>query len=303
MSKKVLKSLPGELSKIQYEVLIGGLLGDTHLSCRDKNPHIQINRQRRDLKYLTWQFNIFKDFCTERGITHSDVFDKRTNKSYPSSRFRTRNCEILMPIYNDWYVNKKKIVPKNFEFTPLILAIWFADDGKISSIGRNELRLVLATNGFKHEEVFYLADKLSKYLKSTFRVCRQKSEQYTIEGSSDSTYEFIKCISKDFDLFGLDRKNKWKNKDLTFNVKNKRSRRYYDLAPIVLSLDSLYSNDLIKPGLYTENTADEVLRNFYKKEYFTRIKEGLKFKYTLTNLGRDYFQSLLNETELKIDIK
>jgi hypothetical protein len=82
-------------------------------------------------------------------------------KIYYSIKFRTWSFSSFNYIYDLFYKNKVKIVPKDIGnyLTPLALAIWFMDDGSKHSAG-----VLLHTNLFSKEEVELLQKVLlSKY--------------------------------------------------------------------------------------------------------------------------------------------
>ena len=121
--------LPISLNDIQHQMMIGGLLGDSHLGQGRKDYiRLKIDRQYRDLPYLEWQYNLYKDCCSS-GIREYTKEDKRYNTNYKYCSFRTRGVPAFIDYYNKWYGSGTRQVPEDIEFTPLILAVWFADDG------------------------------------------------------------------------------------------------------------------------------------------------------------------------------
>src|SRR5271155_5724971 len=67
MSSKVLYTVS---TKEQEEILTGSMLGDgcifQHQSC--KHPYFYKARKISDLKYLTFEFNFFREFCNYKEV-------------------------------------------------------------------------------------------------------------------------------------------------------------------------------------------------------------------------------------------
>src|SRR5206468_3127331 len=69
----------------------------------------------------------------------------------------------LMPYWNKWYPNGKKIVPLELKLTPTTVLHWFMGDGTTSFIkNTNRVELTLCTNGFNKIEVIFLKKLLSE---------------------------------------------------------------------------------------------------------------------------------------------
>jgi hypothetical protein len=290
------------LTPFQKEVLVGGLLGDAALALgkRAIHPALKIERKLTDIKYLEWQYKCFDNLCTPTGIRKCSSVDKRTNQTYYCCRFLTRAVPEFLPIYQQWYPDGIKIVPRNIMLTPLIAAVWFADDGYIKHSGKSELILSLATDGFSYDDVVFLSSLLNKELNEEYNIfLKGKSKngkyQYVIQSSSSATYAFIKYIMPELSNISMDRKNVWSNINLEFSAQSKRSARYYQLADVILKLNTFSVKDIVPLNIYSsKTTVSSALLNFYKLEYFTRFRnnEGEGYCYTLTPIGKKYFQAL-----------
>jgi hypothetical protein len=209
--------LPPSLTELQKEVLIGSLLGDTYMQIKKGsiNPRIEIGRAIKDLDYLTWQYNLFKDFCSDKGIeirylAHPELCKYNNNhdpyKKYGQCRFRTRNVPAFKEIYDSFYSNKVKIVPKNLSLTDQIVAIWFCDDGCL-----NKNNLSISTDGFYKEDVDFLIDLLrSKYDGNFYKIKREsfsEKENFEIRTSYTNGIKMIEKI-KPFIPISMNRKLK-----------------------------------------------------------------------------------------------
>jgi hypothetical protein len=88
---------------------------------------------------------------------------------------------------NYWYKDKKEIPFDTFTLTPLILAIWFMDDGS-----KNKSGYVLSTNCFSLEEVIILSDKLLHFnIKTTIT---KAGNNHIIYIKSESVNSFNKVV-------------------------------------------------------------------------------------------------------------
>lgn len=249
--------LPHKLTQIQHEVLIGTLLGDGSLGRQKKkgkeygNPRLTIARQILDIDYLKWQFNIFKDFfSSENSFKEFPKYDERYDTNYKYCSFRTRAVPAFLDYYNEWYPNKIKIIPKDLQLTPMICAIWFADDGTATNINNSMLRIKLCTNLFSKSDVERLANQLSDLCGGKFTVQRvtKNKNQWTIGAATAGSAGFFKYINSEFSKISMDRKrDKWKNLDLDKLNLNKPHSSHLDLfREFMIENDSFSMIDLCK---------------------------------------------------------
>jgi len=206
---------PNILNINQENVLIGSLLGDGHLSLdkRSKYPRLKIDRAIKDLDYLKYQFSYFKDLC-KSNIKIFDRYDKRYNKSYTYCSFRTRAIPAFIKYYNEWYENKIRIVPKTLKLNPLILSIWFSDDGCVIRQGLNSLTLKLSTENFSYDDILFLKKSLVNRFGVNFPIYK-KGKGFIIKASSKAAFLFLKEIQDFIKVNGMKRKyDIWKDYNL-----------------------------------------------------------------------------------------
>ena len=118
-------------SDIQRAVLIGSVLGDGHL---EANQHCVNYRARfaqsiKQKDYLLWKYNHLKDFVSSK---------PRLHQASRSILFSTINHPEISELARVFYRKKIKILPENiseFISNPMVLAVWFMDDG--NAIVRN----------------------------------------------------------------------------------------------------------------------------------------------------------------------
>jgi len=95
---------------------------------------------------------------------YEETYDKRTDKSYSHYSFRTITNPTFTELYNMWYKNNIKIVPKNLILTPLTCLIWYLGDGELSRSSRIAGYILLCTDSFTKEDIEkYLLPQLSNF--------------------------------------------------------------------------------------------------------------------------------------------
>lgn len=190
---------PASLSKEQEEHLIGSLLGDANLYKYKNqiNAGISIGRKTSDIEYLKYQYELYKSFCSN-GIYERKYLDKRTNKFYSISYFRTVACPVFSVYREKWYPKGIKIIPNDIVLTPTICAIWFCDDGSVVSKKPTRIPVIsLYTDGFSKYEVFNLRELLCKTISDNgFEVQKKPNDKYYLRSVKSGCIAFIDYINK-----------------------------------------------------------------------------------------------------------
>lgn len=179
-----IKSKKGQvlkLTKKQNSILIGCILGDAYI---DKKGKIQIEHSYKQKNYVDWKYKNLEsiNYGNPKIV---ERFNKTNQKHYQSYRFWIR--QYFWKWRNYFYENNKKIFPKDLKLDPLILAIWYMDDGYYSKFDK---RILLATNSFSKPCLKEIINSLSKLnLKSSIK----NSSRIYIHKSSWE--QFIKIVS------------------------------------------------------------------------------------------------------------
>jgi len=115
----------GSLSQLQKSVIIGSILGDGYiriLSGRN-NAFLEINHSFKAKEYVDWKYFVLKNICQsspkKRMIDGKRIAYRFFSKQYPK----------ITNLWKLFYKNGRKIIPKKFKLNPIILAVWFMDDG------------------------------------------------------------------------------------------------------------------------------------------------------------------------------
>lgn len=182
------------INEQQHQLLIGALLGDSHVECQGKNCRIIFEHSSVQLEYLKWKFLMLQPFCTK--IVKKDVLDQRNHKIYHKFCFKT----LTRPFFNQYrelfYEGSKKVVPipiRQDLRSQLALAVWYLDDGSLRSDCRG---LRIHTNSFSLQEVQTLRETLLENfsIKSTLHKQGQESWNLYIGSANKQSEKFCDII-------------------------------------------------------------------------------------------------------------
>jgi hypothetical protein len=144
------------LSYQETQTLYGCLLGDG--SIEKEGRFIYRSAQFEHVKFVS---DIFSKYATQKyinGPVRSDCFDARSQKIHSTYTFKTQNNILLKELYQKWYPEGIKIVPRDLELTSLTCLLWYIGDGNLNS-GKH---IILYTNGFTYNDVYFLTQKLNE---------------------------------------------------------------------------------------------------------------------------------------------
>jgi recombination protein RecA len=122
---RVLQALPHYLSEFQWEVLLGGLMGDGALSSTRSGlgARYRFGHGAKQADYCEWKASLFENVgvsrsANQKGATFCDV----------------RPLPELAELRDAVYVGGKKVFSSDYlkRLTPLSLGIWYMDDGSFS---------------------------------------------------------------------------------------------------------------------------------------------------------------------------
>jgi len=115
----------GSLTEFERSIIIGSVLGDGYLRIIPgrKNAFLEINHSVKAKEYVDYKYNSLKRLC------ESAPKQRLNNENRIAYRFFTKQHKDLTHFYEMFYKNNRKIIPKNLELNPIIVAIWYMDDG------------------------------------------------------------------------------------------------------------------------------------------------------------------------------
>lgn len=146
------------------EIIFGSLLGDGKLEMGPRSRNARFGFIQADLhkEYFVFFFSKFSILGTTKYREYSYA-DKRTNKTYRSLNFWTKALPELTELYNMFYIDKVKVVPKDLSLlSPAALAHWIMQDGSRST----SKGLYLCTDSFSEAEVKHLM----KYIIDRYKI-------------------------------------------------------------------------------------------------------------------------------------
>ena len=181
-----------KLTKIQQEVLVGTLLGDSHLSNHKTgvNFRLMIQHGLSQRAYTDWLYSVFQPWV----LTPPKVKDQVVNgKLYKKYWFNTISHVRLRFFAQQFYCCGQQTVPKLIHrwLTPLGLAVWFMDDGSIKS--NHHRALIINTQCYSDPDLH----RLQKTLLGKFGIAtslRKQKEGKQIYILSSSVQEFVNII-------------------------------------------------------------------------------------------------------------
>ena len=150
------------LSDKLKEILVGLILGN--LTCQkqklQRNPTFRFTQGMNHKEYLFHLYELFQNYCSKAPRKCNILPDKRTRKYYTYIVFYTCSLPCLVPLYELFFVDGKKIVPPNIGelLTPLGLCYWICDGG---SFRKKDRAIILSTQGFSPQEVELLVKVLT----------------------------------------------------------------------------------------------------------------------------------------------
>src|SRR3989344_1953239 len=120
----------GSLTQIQRSIIIGTILGDGYLRIISgkKNALLEINHSFVQKEYVDWKYTMLKALCK------SAPKARKSNGTRMAYRFTTRQHPEMTKLYTTFYGEGKKSIPKYLNLDPIMLAVWFMDDGSRNTL-------------------------------------------------------------------------------------------------------------------------------------------------------------------------
>ena len=180
------------LSSLQREVLIGLLLGDAHLETRNsgRTYRLKIEQCVRHEAYVAHLFGLFREW-----VLTAPQRKKARNGTHGSENiwFQTVSHAAFRFYARQFYHAGKKIVPELIHrwLSPVSLAYWFMDDGRIKS--KQSKGVLISTHAFTQREV----DLLCTALRENFGLeaaPRSQSDGIQIYISGRSYERFVEIV-------------------------------------------------------------------------------------------------------------
>ena len=186
--------LKEKLTNEQKSLIIGSILGDGYIRQLPgrADAFLEINHSNKAQQYVDYKYNILKNICeSEPKERYTD--ELKTKKDY---RFFTKQNKEITILYNQFYKNNKKIIPRDLELNAMIMAIWYMDDGSKTQNKLNSanINIYLNTQQFSLNDQKYLLFLLRK-IGINARLNKDKI-YYRIRILKDSVPVFMQMIDK-----------------------------------------------------------------------------------------------------------
>lgn len=130
----------GSLTEEQKQIVVGCLLGDGTMRIKT-NALLEINHSVEQKVLVDWVYTQLQEFVGTAPKA------RKGNGKRIAYRFTTRSLPVFTTFYQQFFLNKKKIIPTNLMLSPLTLAVWFMDDGN-----KSRSSIYLNTQRFSLEE-------------------------------------------------------------------------------------------------------------------------------------------------------
>lgn len=174
----------GSLTQLQKSLIIGCILGDGYLRRMPgrKDAFLEINHSFKAKEYVDWKYSILRDICIS-GPKKRKLDDTRV-----AYRFFTRQHPDITEFYERFYKKGKKVIPPKVILDPIILAVWFMDDG--SKTKKGDVYLNCQQFSFSSQERLLYALK-SLGIKASIN---KDKKYYRIRIAKESVKKFARII-------------------------------------------------------------------------------------------------------------
>lgn len=169
------------------------MLGDGYLEHNGyRGTRLQVKQSAEKREYVIWLYNHFSEFV------HTPPQQRKDTQQW---YFGTRFYESLEDIRKEFYTDRKKRLPANISewcLSPLCIAVWFMDDGRLDFRAKSHYAYHLHTDSFTESEVKQLQKMLfenfSIVAKVYLSLCRGKRYPKLYIGK-ESRDEFTRLVA------------------------------------------------------------------------------------------------------------
>lgn len=137
------------------------------------NSLVEFNHSHKQQDYVWWKYKHLNQFVKTLPKVRASGLNRR------ACRFTTTSNQVFNKYFEMFYSERTKIIPKDLVFTPLLLAVWFMDDGS-----KSRKALYLNTQQFGYDQ--------------TFKVCEMFQDQLDLDArvNKDSKYFRVRFTDK-----------------------------------------------------------------------------------------------------------
>lgn len=174
------------LTRRQIEILCGSLMGDAG-KMSSSSAKFKHTESQKD--YVLWLYKEFENIASKNSLKYEENVDYRSETVNKFYRFYTMANSDVEKILSMFYIKRNgepvKIVTKEILdlLTPISVATWYMDDGKIDhhhrSSADNSAEIILCTDSFTLEEHNLIVD----WFKEKWGIETEIKEQLKDNGS------------------------------------------------------------------------------------------------------------------------
>lgn len=174
----------GSLTSTQHSILVGSLLGDGTLRKQGTrtNALFEVNHAAAFREYVDWKWQHFQSLV----LTPPKI--RTGNGNRVAYRFTTRSLPVFTNYYQWFYQDRKKRIPRDLVLDPIVLAVWFMDDGS-----KSRTACYLNTQQFPLEEQKLLRSLLKNYFGIQSALNRDK-QYFRLRITTESTKRLAEII-------------------------------------------------------------------------------------------------------------
>ena len=175
----------GSLTQLQKSFLIGTLLGDGYIRQIKgrRNAFLEVNHSLSQKGYVDWKYNLLKN------LTRSGPKSRNGKGNRVAYRFFTKQHPEFTKTMDLFYKDKKKCIP-DLALDPMILAVWYMDDGSRC----DKSNVYLNTQQFSKEDQYKLLKLLEDF--GLVGTLNKDKEYYRIRFRSSSIPKLFGIIER-----------------------------------------------------------------------------------------------------------
>lgn len=173
------------LNQFQKSVIIGTILGDGYIRIVTgrQDAFLEVNHALSQREYVMWKYDVLK------GVRAGAPKVRKGNGARVAIRFTTRQSEEFTLLHSRFYRDRVKMIPPDLKLDPVILSVWFMDDG--SRCGESDV--YLNTQQFSTEDQLILIDALCELgLEATLNKDKEYYRIRFLKKSIPILFEIIK---------------------------------------------------------------------------------------------------------------
>lgn len=212
------------------DIVYGSLLGDGSITTRKDTTASLIISNNEQEDYLKWKL----DKLSNLNMTKKN--SDKSNKNIYNSDYSVILKKIHDLFYEDGF--KYRLIP-DIELTPLMMAVWYMDDGNLSSDNKTT---ITCKRILKYKDVNKQIDIIRKQISELLHCKIDDISYYSngqirfINGSADKLYQ---CIEK-YVIPSMQYKlpDIYKNKYIDFSINENHEYKLYDIHVIDKAVNS-----------------------------------------------------------------